>query len=236
MDDLLEIVHERSDDVELVGVEDQMLSSAFGLIPPLLCGQIDQPEPLNLADLFSRLGHKIGVLRDTTEDEELHVLGSHGLLDVFDPPRICDQAGSFDVEASLFPCFADSAIQVVFILVYLAAREAPRAILLPAFDQQDLVHVVVQQDSAANWHTVLVLQETVEGISHVLLGPVLEERASLCDALEERFQAEGRQGWVKWTDEVLVEPLCFLDLEAYSLDAGKFFCGYVDNEPDTEVI
>jgi len=55
----------------------------------------------------------------------------------------------------------------------------------------------------------------------------------LRDTLEEGFQAERRERRIKRTDEVFVEPLCFLNLEAYALNAGEFFCGYVDDKSDT---
>lgn len=49
-------------------------------------------------------------------------------------------------------------------------------------------------------------------------------------------QGQRRQGGIKRTDEIFIEPLCFLDLEADSLDRGKLFWWKIDNETDTEVI
>lgn len=46
----------------------------------------------------------------------------------------------------------------------------------------------------------------------------------------EVFEVEGRQVWVQGPYEVLVEPLCFFYLKAYSLDGFEFFFGEVDYE------
>lgn len=46
-------------------------------------------------------------------------------------------------------------------------------------------------------------------------------------------QGQRRQGGIKRTDEIFIEPLCFLDLEADSLDRGKLFWWKIDNETDT---
>lgn len=41
------------------------------------------------------------------------------------------------------------------------------------------------------------------------------------------LEVEGLQLWVQRTDEVLVEPLCFLDLKTYPFDRFKLFGGKV---------
>lgn len=43
-------------------------------------------------------------------------------------------------------------------------------------------------------------------------------------------EIERRQVWVQRTDEVLVKPLCFFYLEAYSLDGFELFFREVDYE------
>ena len=50
-----------------------------------------------------------------------------------------------------------------------------------------------------------------------------QQGAVLKDPQAELAKIHGREIWIQWTDEVLVEPLCFLDLETYSLDRLELF-------------
>ena len=43
-------------------------------------------------------------------------------------------------------------------------------------------------------------------------------------------EIERRQFWVQRPYEVFVEPLCFFDLKAYSLDGFELFFGEIDDE------
>ena len=56
------------------------------------------------------------------------------------------------------------------------------------------------------------------------------------DPQAESSEIEGRQARIQRTDEVFVEPLCFFDLKAYSLDGLELFRGQVDDKADAEVI
>jgi hypothetical protein len=55
-------------------------------------------------------------------------------------------------------------------------------------------------------------------------------------AQAETTEGHGRERGVEGSDKVLVEPLCFLDLEAYSSNRGKVFLGKIYDEADTKVI
>lgn len=54
----------------------------------------------------------------------------------------------------------------------------------------------------------------------------------LKDAEGKGLEVERRQRRIQGTDEILVEPLCFFDLEADSLNGLEFFAGEIDNEAD----
>ena len=181
----LEIRHEWGNDIELVGIHHQLIASAFGSMLLALCRQVGKSEPLDFADLFPGLRHEVVVHGHTTEDKQLHVLLPNGLLERLDTPTIWDQASGIEIEARLFPCLADGTIEIVFVFVDLASGKTPRATLLPAFDQQDLVHFLVQENGASHGYAILVLYEDVEGIGQLFLGRVLKERTSLGDALKE---------------------------------------------------
>ena len=56
------------------------------------------------------------------------------------------------------------------------------------------------------------------------------------DAQTESAQVQGGKGGIKRPDEVFVEPLCLLDLEADPLDRLKLLGRQIDDEPDTQVI
>lgn len=56
------------------------------------------------------------------------------------------------------------------------------------------------------------------------------------DAQTEITEGERRKVWIERADEVFVEPLCFFDLEAYSLYGFQFFLWQIDYETYTEVI
>ena len=56
------------------------------------------------------------------------------------------------------------------------------------------------------------------------------------DAESKRLEREGRESWVERPNEILVEPLRFLDLKADPFHGFKFFSRQVDNEADAEVI
>ena len=56
------------------------------------------------------------------------------------------------------------------------------------------------------------------------------------DKQTEISKVQGGQIWVERTYEVLVEPLCFFDLKAYSLNGLELLSGEVDYEAYAEVI
>lgn len=178
-------MHEWSDNVELVGVHNQVEAATFRLILPPLCGQVGKSEPLNFANLFSGLRHEIVIHGNITEDKQLHILLPNGLLEGLDIFPLWDQTSSIEIEASLFPCLTNGTVEVVFIFVDLTTWKTPCATLLPAFNQQHLIHLVVQEDGTPHRHTVFILYKYVEGIGQLLFGGVLEERTSLGDALKE---------------------------------------------------
>ena len=61
--------------------------------------------------------------------------------------------------------------------------------------------------------------------------------AMLEHELRELAQVHRRQAvGVQRADEVFVEPLCFFDLEAYSLDREQFFLGQVDDEANAQIV
>ena len=51
------------------------------------------------------------------------------------------------------------------------------------------------------------------------------------DEQAEIFEVERRQVWVQGTYEILVEPLCFFYLKAYSLNGLELLFGEIDYEP-----
>ena len=56
------------------------------------------------------------------------------------------------------------------------------------------------------------------------------------DAQAEITEGERWKVWIEGADEVFVEPLCFFDLEAYSLYRFQFFLWQIDYEAYTKVI
>lgn len=70
----------------------------------------------------------------------------------------------------------------------------------------------------------------------MLLRELAQQWAMLKYHHAEPLQVHGRQGRVEGADEILVEPLRLLDLEAYSFDRLEFFLWKIDDEANTEVI
>ncbi len=56
------------------------------------------------------------------------------------------------------------------------------------------------------------------------------------DAQAEIPKGERGEVRIERADEVLVEPLCFFDLEAYSFDGFQFLLWQIDDEAYTEII
>ena len=93
--------------VELVRAHPSVLTSAAVLMFVLFdCWQICKFIPLNLADLFASPWLEMSVFGHSSEDEQLHMLLSHGLLNILHVFLIVDQTCSFEVESSFFVYFA----------------------------------------------------------------------------------------------------------------------------------
>jgi hypothetical protein len=148
-----------------------------------------------------------------------------------------DQISLSQVVARLFPDLSYSAIQVRLFLVDLSAGETPFRALLPSLDQYRVCHILVEHDGAAHGDACLVGEELFVGLLVQLFRVGGEERAVLEHELGELAQVHrGQVVGVERADEVFVEPLGFLDLEAYSLDRLQFFIGQVDDEAHAEVV
>ena len=174
---------------------------------------------------------------DASEDVEHHALLAHSDGDLLHVLIGLHETGLVEVESCLLVDLAHGAVEVGLLLVDLASREAPLGALLPALDEHGMGHVVVEHDGAADGHARLVGEELVVGLLVELLGIGGEERTVLEHELGELAQVHRRQaGRVQRTDEVFVEPLCLLDLEADALHRLQLFVGQVDDEADAQVV
>ena len=148
-----------------------------------------------------------------------------------------DQISLPQVEACLFPDFSYGAIEIGLFLVDFSSRETPFCTLLPALDEYGVCHVLVEHNGPAHRDPCLVGKELLVGLLVQLLGVCREERAVLEHELGELAQMHrGQVVGVERADEVFVEPLGFLNLEAYSLHRLQFFIGKVDDEAHAEVV
>ncbi|OSS44686.1 hypothetical protein B5807_10585 [Epicoccum nigrum] len=229
---------ERRDHVEAAFL-DQVLTSAL-LLHLVLAPhgrQIGQLIPGDLGNFFSRPWLKVCVHWYAAEDVQHHALLAHGNGDLLHLILRQHQPCFFQVVACLLPHLSHGAVQVVLLLVDLAAGKAPLGALLPAFDQHGVCHVLVQHDGAANGHAGLVGEELVVGLL-VQGGRVGgEERTVLEHELRELAQVHrGQAVRVQRADEVFVEPLCFFDLEANALDGEQLLLRQVDDEADAQIV
>lgn len=233
-----------SNHVELVGADggvvvgflDMLAAALVVVVVVAVRRQAGQAVELNLADLLAGLRLEDCVERDAAEDKHAQVLLSHGDVDRVDVAVVGDEAGFLDVVARLLPDFSYGADKVILVLVDLASGEGPGRVLLPALDEEDLVHVVVEQDGASDGDAGLVGHELVEGQGVEVVRVAGGEGAVLQDARGKLPQVQLRQRRVQRTDKVFVEPLGLLDLEADSLDRLEFFLGQVDDKTDAQVI
>jgi hypothetical protein len=148
-----------------------------------------------------------------------------------------DQISLPQVVACLFPDFSHGAVEICLFLVDLSPGETPFCALLPSLDEYGVGHVLVEHDGATDGDAGLVGKKLLVGLLVQLFRVGGEERAMLEHELGELAQVHrGQVVGVERTDEVFVEPLCFLDLEAYSLHRLQFFIGKVDDEAHAEVV
>jgi hypothetical protein len=237
---LLQRAQKRCDHVEAVFF-DQVLSIALllllYLILPPQCRQIRELVPIDLGNFLPRPRLKVCVHGYSAEDVQHHTLFAHrdgNLLHVFFG---LDQVSLPQVVACLLPDLSYSAIEIRLFLVDLSAGKTPFCALLPALDQDSVCHVLVEHDGAAHRDPGLVGEELFVGLLVQLFRVGGEERAVLEHELGESAQVHrGQVVGVERTDEVFVEPLGFLDLEAYSLDRLQLFIGQVDDEAHAEVV
>jgi hypothetical protein len=164
------------------------------------------------------------------------MLFAHGDFDELDFLIILDQSGFTNIVASFLVDFTDGTVEILLVLVDFSTGKAPVGALLPAFDEDDLIHLTIQHDSSTNRHPGLVGQELGERCHVVILRPICHERTVLKDSQGERLKGERRQGRIERPDKILVEPLCLLNLEAYPLNRFQFFTRQVYNEADAQVI
>ena len=169
---LLYVAHEWCHHIELVRV------ATVSIVPAPLGepGQIAQIVPGDFADLFPGFGLEKSVQRYVAEDEHPHVLLAHRDIDVLGIPLfVRNDAGCTDVKPSLLPHLPDGAIEILFVLVNLATRERPRRALLPAFDEQHLLHALIKQDGATHGHAHLVCQKFLIRGEMLFAGEAAEE-------------------------------------------------------------
>ena len=127
----LQLPHKRRDHVKLASISTRPV--AIALLVLLETRQILERIPLNLANLLPRLGLEIGILGHASEGEEAHVLLTHSDVEMLDLVLVLgDQARLRDVVARLLPDLADGAVEILLVLVDLAAGKGPRGALLPA--------------------------------------------------------------------------------------------------------
>jgi hypothetical protein len=173
---LLDVTHEWCNHVKLVR------TAIVSIVPASLgeAGQIAQVVPRNLADLLSGFRLEKGVQGYIAEDEHPHVLLAHRDIDVLDIPLfIRDNASGANIKSSFLPYLADSAIEILLVLVDLATRERPGRALFPAFDEDHLFHALVKQNGAAHWHAHLVRQEFLIRGEMLFAGEAAQERTVL---------------------------------------------------------
>jgi len=179
----------------------------------------DRPNPTHIktyADFFPSSWLKIRVHWDTTKDIQSHILLSHGDPYVFRIVFRGDQASSLDVKSRFFVDFADGTIQIRFFFVDFAPRKAPLGAFPPSLHQHGLVHGLIQKNGTADRNAGLVCYKLFIGLYPMLLRKLGKERTMLENEEAEAPEVHGRQARVKRADEILVEPLCFFDLEAYA--------------------
>lgn len=209
----------------------------LGLILPPQCRQVRELVPVNLGDFLSRARLKIGVHGHASKDVEHHALFAHGDCNLLHVLVGHDQVCLVQVVARLFPDFSHCAVQVRLLLVDLAARKTPLGALFPALDQDCVGHVLVQHDGAPDRYAGLVGEELLIGLLVQLFRVGGEERTVLEHELGELAQMHrGQVVGVERADEVFIEPLGLLDLEANALDRLQLFVGQVDDEADAQVV
>ena len=175
-DPLLDVVHEGCHHVELVRI------AIVSIVPASLCeaGQIAQVVPRNFTDLLSGLRLEKGVQGYVAEDKHPHMLLAHRDIDVLDISLfVRDDASGTDVKSSFLPYLADCAIEILFVLVDFDTGERPGGAFLPAFDEDHLLHALIEQDSAAHWHAHLVCQEFLVRGEMLFAGEAAQKRTVL---------------------------------------------------------
>lgn len=211
---------ERRNHVE-VALLDQIISVSLlllHLVLPPQSRQICELVPIDLGDFLPRPRLEVCIHGYTAEDVQHHTLFAHRDGDLLHVLVGLDQISLAQIVAGLLPDFAHGAVEIRLFLVDLSARKTPFRALLPSLDQYRVCHVLVEHDGAAHWDAGFVGEELFVGLLVQLLRVGGEERAVLEHELGELAQVHrGQVVGVERTDEVFVEPLGFLDLEAYSL-------------------
>lgn len=204
---------------------------------PLDGWQIGELVPVDFGDFLPCARFEIRVHGYPAEDIQEHALLAHSNRNALHLVFREHQAGFFKVIARLLVDFSYGAFQIRLVLVDLTPREAPFCALLPSLYQHSVGHVLVEHDGASDRHAGLVVQEVVEGLEKMVLGEACEERAVGKHALREATQVHGGQVCgVQGPNEVFVEPLRLLDLEADALHGLELFVGQVHDEADAEVV
>jgi hypothetical protein len=110
------------------------------------------------------------------------MLFAHGDFNELDVLFTLDQPGFTNIVTSFLVDLTDGTVEILFILVDFPTGKAPIGALLPAFDEDDLVHLMIQHDSSTNRHPGLVGQELGERCQVVILRPICHERTVLKDS------------------------------------------------------
>lgn len=198
--------------------------------------KIRQLIPLNLANLLPRSGRELRIHGDASEDVQPHMLFAHRDFDVLDVLFILDQASFSKIKPRLLVYLSNRAVQVLLILVDFTSRKTPAGTLLPSFDQDHMVHGIIEQNRSSHGNSSLVSQELGEGGEVMVVRPLRHERAMLKDAHRKCLERQRREGRIERPNKVLVEPLCLLHLEADTLDRLEFLPRQVYDKPNTQVI
>lgn len=146
------------------------------------------------------------------------MLLAHGDFDELDVLLVRHKARVPDIETGFLVDLANGTVQIILVFVDLASWETPIGAFLPTFDQDDFIHILVQQDGSAHGNTSLVSEKLGEGGNVMVMGPLRQQRTVLENAQGKRLQGQRGKRRIERSDEVFVEPLGFLDLEADPFD------------------
>jgi hypothetical protein len=192
--------------------------------------------PVYLANLLPRSRFEVGISRNASDNVEPHVLLAHWDLNVFRLLFLFGKPSGLDIKSGFFVDFTYCAVKILFTLVDLSPGEAPVGTFLPAFYEDDMLHLLVEKDSATDRNTGFVGQEFRKRCRVVMMRPFRHQRTMLENAESELPKTHRGEIWVQRPYKILVKPLGLFDLETYSLDRLQFFAWEVDDEANTKVI